>query len=204
MDALQRDPGPVLKRDPIEGPPELAVRLRAHDPAALRELFQQEGRRALALALRVLGDAAAAEDAVQEAFLQLWEHADRVEPAGGRIESLLMTIVHRRAIDQARRRQRGATSLPDPELLEQIDEQATAMLDRVEEGLSVAGLRSELRAVLDGLPREQRLVVDQSYLQQRTLRQIAEREGLPLGTVKSRLRLAMTKLTEAMRRRSTR
>ena len=185
-------------RDPNGGPLSLSARLRARDEAALRELFGQEEKRAFALAFRVVGDAAAAEDAVQEAFAQLWERAERIDPAGGRIESLLMTIVHRRAIDQARRRQRGATRLPDPELLDQVDEQAAAMLERVEDSLSAAGLRSELRAALAALPPEQRAVVNQTYLGECTLREIAERAGLPLGTVKSRLRLAMAKLSESL------
>jgi RNA polymerase sigma-70 factor (ECF subfamily) len=187
-----------------ESPQTLVERLRARDATALRELYQREGKRAFALALRVIGDAAAAEDAVQEAFAQLWERASRIDPEGGRIESLLMTVVHRRAIDHVRRRERGAVQLPDPELLEEIDEQAAAMLERVEDDISLFGLRAELKAALDSLPVEQRLIVDQAYFSHRTLREIAERERLPLGTVKSRLRLAMSKLSESMRSKAPR
>jgi RNA polymerase sigma-70 factor, ECF subfamily len=182
-----------------DGAQTLVQRLRAGDPTALRELFQRQERRAFSLALRVIGDAAAAEDAVQEAFAQLWERAGQIDPDGGRIESLLMTIVHRRAIDHVRRRDRVTTGLPDPELLQEIDEQAAAMLERVEESLSSMNLRIELRAALEALPPDQRAIVDHAYFRQRTLREIAERECLPLGTVKSRLRLAMAKLAESMR-----
>ena len=176
-----------------------ATRLQARDGAALRELFEREGRRALGLAYRVLGDQAAAEDAVQEAFAQLWERADRLDPAGGRIESLLMTMVYRRAIDLARARRNGAITLPPPDMLPHVDEQAAAVLDRVVELLSSDGLRRKLRAALHALPEEQRVVVEHAYFEGLTLREIAERERLPLGTVKSRLRLAMEKLTAAMR-----
>jgi RNA polymerase sigma-70 factor, ECF subfamily len=193
------DPDAELVRAPSEVAQLLITRLREGDPAALRELYQQEERRALALALRILGDAALAQDAVQEAFTQLWQRAEQISLDGGRIESLLMTIVRRRAVDLVRRRQTGARLLPDPELLLEIDERASAMLDRVEENLTTAGLRAALQAALAALPAEQREIVRQAYYGESTLREIAEREGLPLGTVKSRLRLAMTKLTETMR-----
>jgi RNA polymerase sigma-70 factor (ECF subfamily) len=177
-----------------------AARLKQGDPAALRELYQQEERRAFALAMRVVGDAAEAEDCVQEAFTQLWERAGQLSLDGGRVESLLMTIVRRRAVDQVRRRGRSAGSLPDPDVLGQIDERASALLDRVEENLTTDGLRRELQSALQRLPAEQRQIVRYAYFGELTLSEIAAREGLPLGTVKSRLRLAMAKLTETMRR----
>jgi RNA polymerase sigma-70 factor (ECF subfamily) len=180
----------------------LVERLQGRDPSALRELFEQEGRRALGLALRVLGDEVAAEDAVQEAFAQLWERADRLATEG-RIESLLMTMVYRRAIDLVRAR-RNQAELPHPDMLPLIDEGATLLLDRVVEELSTEGLRLRMHAALRALPAEQRTVVEQAYFGGLTLREIAERGGLPLGTVKSRMRLGMEKLGEVMRTRALR
>jgi RNA polymerase sigma-70 factor (ECF subfamily) len=180
----------------------LASRLREGDPTALRELYHAEERRAFALALRVSGDTSLAEDAVQEAFAQLWERAERISLDGGRVESLLMTMVHRRAVDLVRRRRHLGKPLPDADLLEQVDERASVMLEQVEEKLTTAGLRVELKAALAALPTDQREIVRQAYYGGLTLREIAEREGLPLGTVKSRLRLAMMKLTEFMRERA--
>jgi RNA polymerase sigma-70 factor (ECF subfamily) len=197
----RRDPSERPERVTDEGSYEITERLRAGDGSALLELFQREGKRAFALAYRVVGDAATAEDAVQEAFAQLWQRAPRLDPHGGRIEALLMTIVHRRAVDLVRRVERGPTSLPDPEVLERVDERATEMLERVEEALSSEGLRSQLRVALGALPAEQRAVVDHVYVWQRSLREIAEIECVPVGTVKSRLRLAMAKLTGALRKR---
>jgi RNA polymerase sigma-70 factor (ECF subfamily) len=168
------------------------------------ELFGREEKRAFALAYRVVGDTAAAEDAVQEAFAQLWERASQLKPDGGRIESLLMTIVHRRAIDQVRKLGRTAHTMPDPDLLERIDEHATEMLERVEDSLSTAALRTELRAAVAALPLEQRTILDHAYFRHRTLKEIAELESLPLGTVKSRLRLAMEKLSKTLRERTDR
>ena len=192
------DPEEGLARLTVEDGITLEARLRAGDGSALMELFQREEKRAFALAYRVAGDTAAAEDAVQEAFAQLWEQASRLKPRGGRIESLLMTIVHRRAIDQVRKAGRIARPMPDPEVLDPIDEQATAMLEQVEESLSTAALRAQLRAALTALPTEQRTILDHAYFKRRSLKEIAEIECLPLGTVKSRLRLAMEKLTRTL------
>ena len=190
-----RDPGREMWRDPGEGTQLLVSRLKDGDPAALRDLFQQEGKRAFALALRIVSDRAVAEDAVQEAFTQLWERADRISLEGGRIESLLMTIVRRRAVDLARRRSRTEKSLPESDLIQEIDERAAETLERVEESMTAEGLRAELNAALAALPHEQREIVNYAYYGEHTLREIAEREGLPLGTVKSRLRLAIAKLS---------
>jgi RNA polymerase sigma-70 factor (ECF subfamily) len=193
--------------DPDEGHPRLTdrdsgtleARLRSKDPSALMELFRSEEKRAFALAYRVVGNTAAAEDAVQEAFAQLWERAAQLRPNGGRIESLLMTIVHRRAIDQVRKSGRTSLPLPDPDVLEQVDEQATAMLEQVEDTLSSAVLRAQLHTALAALPPEQRVILDHAYFRHRSLKEIAEVECLPLGTVKSRLRLAMEKLSKSLK-----
>jgi len=177
----------------------LATRLRERDPAALDELYQRMQTRAHALARRVLGDAALAEDAVQEAVAQLWERAGRITSDGGRVESLLMTMVHRRAVDIARRRDGRESPLPDADLLQPIDERATAMLEQAEDTLTTDALRARLNQALSSLPPDQRTIVKHAYFGDLSLREIAEKEGLPLGTVKSRLRLAMAKLTESMR-----
>jgi RNA polymerase sigma-70 factor (ECF subfamily) len=198
------DPSLDLVRDKSVEGSLLASRIREGDPTALRELYQAAERRAFALALRIVGDAAIAEDAVQEAFAQLWERAEHISVDRGRIESLLMTIVHRRAIDILRRRGREGRPLPDPDLLDQVDERASAMLEQVEENLTSAGLRRELQQALTALPAEQREIVRLAYFDGLTLSEIADREGLPLGTVKSRLRLAMGKLTALMRREAPR
>lgn len=176
----------------------VAAGLREGNPDALGDLYRVVGRRAYALARRVLGDSAAAEDAVHEAFTQLWERHATLAPEG-RIDSLLMTMVHRRAIDAVRRGRRSRVSLADTGLLVQIDERAEAALDAVVSAISEESLRARLRAILDGLPEEQRLVVHGVYFDALTLREIAERHEIPLGTAKSRLRLAMMRLGDALR-----
>jgi RNA polymerase sigma-70 factor (ECF subfamily) len=174
------------------------VRLQGGDASALEELFERDGAQAFRLAYRVLRDGAAAEDAVQDAFAQLWERAPSLSAAGS-IRSLLMTIVHRRALDQVRSRTRHLRPLVESDELLRVDEEATELLDRVVEQVSSEGLRLRLRTALEALPQEQRAVVELVHLGGLTLPQIAEREGVPLGTVKSRLRLAMQKLSEALK-----
>ena len=192
------DPERHSVRDSARQSDTFAVRLQAGDASALEELFERDGGQAFRLAYRVLQDAPAAEDAVQEAFAQLWERAPSLN-AEGNIRSLLMTIVHRRALDQVRARRRRIYPLAGQDVLLQIDDEAAALLDRVVEQVSSQGLRRRLVEALAALPQEQRTVVELGHLGGLTLAEIAEREGVPLGTVKSRLRLAMRKLSKTLR-----
>ena len=182
---------------------DLARRLRDGDADALATLYQRVERRAYGMARRVLADPAAAEDAVHEAFTQLWERRATLSDEG-RIESLVMTMVHRRAIDAVRRRRGARVSLADMDLHAQIDERAGAALDAVITEISEASLRARLHQLLADLPEEQRVVVRGVYFDAMTLRQVAERHEIPLGTAKSRLRLAMNRLGTALRAEAAR
>lgn len=180
----------------------LARRLQARDAAALALLYRAYRRRAFGLAYRVLGDGGAAEDAVHAAFLGIWEQADRIVPERGSLGSLVLTVVHRRAVDMARRRaRRGQLEVvPDGEVdpTDAIpDERAQAAFARVLH--DEAATRRRLRAALDALPAEQRQVVELAYFEGLTHRVIADRLGIPDGTVKSRLRLGLGRLRQALR-----
>jgi len=167
----------------------LVARLQARDPAALAELYDAMSRRAFGLAMRVIGDEAASADVVQEAFVWLWEQADRLDARRGRAEGLLMTIVHRRAIDAARRRQRlTARTRPveDADLLADAEGEAEPDVDERQ--------YAAIRASFPTLPAEQRLVLEQVYFLGLTQTEVAATNGVPLGTVKSRLRLGLEKL----------
>lgn len=185
-------------RDTIRQPDALALRLRAGDASALEELFERDGGQAFRLAYRVLRDAAAAEDAVQDAFAQLWERGPALN-ASGSVHSLLMTIVHRRALDQVRGNRRRQPAASSEDALLTVDEHASELLERVIEDLSTEGLRMRLRAALEALPVEQRTVVELGHFRGLSLPEIAAQEGVALGTVKSRLRLAMDKLSRALK-----
>ena len=170
----------------------LLERFRARDEGALADLYDLMGARAYGLAFRVLHDGAAAEDVVQNAFATLWEQADRLDPGRGSIEGLLLTIVHRRAVDAARSRQRQSTRSA-PLDVDPADGGPTPMEVVVAEDEAAERAR-EVRAALQVLPEAQREVVMLSYFEGLSQIDIAARIEVPLGTVKSRLRLAMQRL----------
>ncbi|MEX2080756.1 MAG: sigma-70 family RNA polymerase sigma factor [Dehalococcoidia bacterium] len=163
--------------------------IRAGDPDALGTLYDLVGKRAYGLAFRVLRDAGSAEDAVQEAFLAVWRSADRLDGARGRLTSYVLTVVHRRAIDQARARQgrMARTATADPDDPEPATEDFVGAVLAAEDA-------GAIRRALEGLPPDQRQAIEMAYFEGLTYPEIAEALGAPLGTIKSRLRLGLGKL----------
>ena len=178
---------------------ELIEGIRQREPRAMELLYDRLGRQAFGLAYRILGDGPSAEDVVQEAFLALWRQAERLNPARGRVSSFLMTVVHHKAVDLLRtRRGQMARHLPlDPSPVEQ---QGTDILETVADSLGREAIRQALRS----LPQEQRDAIDLAYFQGLTHVEIAEALNVPLGTVKSRLRLGLEKMRSALGMESTR
>lgn len=181
---------PVVESTPGQEVRSLTERLAAGDEAALAQLYDAYAGRAFGLAYRVTGDRGAAEDVVHDAFLWTWEHASRFDPARGEAGSLLLTITHRRAIDVVRRRRRiDGRSSPGREL-DLEDESALAILSTVES----ADVRRKVRDGLRALNPDQREVIELAYFEGMTQGEIAERQEIPLGTVKSRIRLGLQRL----------
>jgi RNA polymerase sigma-70 factor (ECF subfamily) len=172
---------------------EAAVRDRvvAGDDAALREVYDQYSSFVYGIAVRVIGDPRAAEDVSQDVFVSFWERPDAFDPGRGSLRTWLGTLTHRRAVDHVRReearrrraeREAGrAVAAPD------VEEMATALLTA-----------ERVRAALDVLPEEQRRAVQLAYFGGRTYRQVAETLGIPEGTAKSRLRLALRRIADAL------
>jgi RNA polymerase sigma factor (sigma-70 family) len=149
------------------------------DEDALGELYDRFGKVAYGLAFRILQDAALAEDAVQEAFLQIWRSAGSYQPERAKASTWALTFVHRRAVDLVRREERRRTvpaeSAPEP---------SSAGPDET----VVARSRGEIvRAALKALPVEQREAIELAYYGGLTQSELAERLGQPLGTIKSRM-----------------
>ena len=167
----------------------LIERLQAGDEQALGELYDQLGRRAFGLAYRVLQDAGAAEEAVQEAFLAVWQQAARLDPKRGRIESLVLAVTHRRAIDLARARRRRMAPLIALEE-DVVDDRAGDLFELALQSLTLESVVVALRSITE----EQRVAIELAFFEGLTAREIAERVGSPVGTVKSRLRLGLEKL----------
>lgn len=166
-------------------------RVMAGDDSGLREVYDQFASFVYGLALRVIGDARAAEDVSQDVFVCFWERPAAFDPERGSLRTWLGTLAHRRAVDYVRReearRRRAereaarAISLPD------VDEMATALL-----------AAERVRAAIDQLPFEQRRAVYLAYFDGKTYRRVAEVLGIPEGTAKSRLRLGLRRIADAL------
>jgi RNA polymerase sigma-70 factor (ECF subfamily) len=167
---------------------ELMARMREQDSEALALLYDRHHRAAYSLAFRILQDAGQAEDVVQEAFVAVWRHATRYDPAHGVVRPWLLTIVHHRAINQLRQR---AASGPLRDLDETlVDRRQPEVWQTVYQTIR----QEEIRAALNKLTTNQRVVVDLAYFGGLTHREIADHLHVPLGTVKSRMGLAYRKL----------
>ena len=158
------------------------------DETALAELYDRYGRVAYGLALRILRDEGLAQDAVQEAFLGVWRSAGNFRPDRAKPSTWILTFVHRRAVDLVRREERRRT---DP--LESAPEPTGAAADEQ------AGLRQQREVVRDALrqlPPDQREALELAYYGGYTQSELAERLGVPLGTIKSRMFAGLTRLRD--------
>lgn len=171
---------------------QLLERIQTGDEDALVALHTRYANLVYSVAYRVLNEPMAAEEVTQDTFMRLWHKSDAYDASKGRFLPWLLTITRRLAIDALRQRQRreplaGMLFMDeDPNIWENI--------------LSESGdseLRSTLRAALARLPEEQRTLLELTYFYGMTHSDLAEHLGLPLGTVKTRIRLGMQKLREA-------
>jgi RNA polymerase sigma-70 factor, ECF subfamily len=167
----------------------VALAARSEQPA-LAELYDRYGRPAYGLALRVLRDESLAEDAVQEAFLTIWNTARRFVPEKGKASTWILTLVHRRAVDVVRREQRrradSLEGVPEPGG-GGADEEAWLRLQR-----------ERVQAALKQLPDQQREALELAYYGGFTQSELAERLGQPVGTIKSRMFTGLTRLRELL------
>jgi RNA polymerase sigma factor (sigma-70 family) len=149
------------------------------DEDALGELYDRFGKVAYGLAYKILQDAALAEDAVQEAFLQIWRGASSYRPERGKASTWLLTFVHRRAVDLVRREQKRRTlpAMADPEGSDPGADEAVVTRSR----------REIVQDALRRLPAEQREPIELAYYGGLTQSELADRLDQPLGTIKSRM-----------------
>ena len=166
------------------------------DEEALGSLYDRFGKVAYRLALRVVRDAALAEDVVQEAFLTVWRQAASFDPSRGRASTWVLMLVHRRAVDLVRNQARF-NALPDQ--LEETAPQAV-VAESTDDDVGLREARRQVRSALATLSRAEREVLDLAYWGGLTQSEIATALGIPPGTVKSRTFSAMARLREALRR----
>ncbi|MGE3910030.1 MAG: RNA polymerase sigma factor [Chloroflexota bacterium] len=167
----------------------LAERLSNGDVSALEQLYERHSRAVFSLSLKLLSEREAAEEIVQETFLKLWQRPDAYSPSRGRLIAWLLGVAHHRAIDRLRRRRLEQRYGASQQALEPIVSDRDPV-DDVLQSLSGEAVGRALRE----LPTAQRVAVELAYLRGMTQVEIANALGEPLGTIKTRLRLAMQKL----------
>jgi RNA polymerase sigma-70 factor (ECF subfamily) len=173
----------------------LAARLAAGDDHALAEVFDSLAPAVYGRALRVLGDGAAAQDVVQDVFVELWSHPDRYDPSAGTLRTYLIVLARHRAVDlvrselrrMARQERHGRLTAGPPQ-------------PSPHEEVMAADAAGAVRAAVRLLPDAQRRVVELAYFGGLSCREVARVVGIPEGTAKSRLRLALAKLETALDR----
>jgi RNA polymerase sigma-70 factor (ECF subfamily) len=170
---------------------DLVGRLLSRDERALERLYDRYGRATYSLVLKMLRDPARAEEISQEVFLKLWRRPESYVAGRGAFATWLLSVAHHRAIDELRTRRHEIYPLGDD------DNPPRELIDDGSDLADAAGLREQrvaVRSALATLPASQRQAIELAYFAGLTQREIADRLGEPLGTVKTRVRLAMQKL----------
>lgn len=169
---------------------ELMPLIGQKDPAAFEVFYDRHGRVAYSLAYRIVGERAAAEDVTQEAFISVWRSGARYDRAKGSVRSWMLGIVRNRAIDLLRSKTgRAPLDHDDDSALEQ--RQAPQLTESEALRNETA---EEVRGAIGALPGEQSRVIELAYFGGFSHREIADMLGIPLGTVKGRMRLGLEKI----------
>jgi RNA polymerase sigma-70 factor (ECF subfamily) len=170
---------------------ELMPLIGEKDPEAFEVFYDRHGGVAYSLAYRIVGEKAAAEDVTQEAFISIWRSGARFDRARGSVRSWMLSIVRNRAIDALRSRAGKAPKLTfdDDAALEQRPAE-----ELTEEEAMKHETAGEIRDALGTLPGEQSKVIELAYFGGFSQSEIARMLGVPLGTVKGRMRLGLEKI----------
>jgi RNA polymerase sigma-70 factor (ECF subfamily) len=170
---------------------ELMPLIGERDPEAFEVFYDRHGGVAYSLAYRIVGEKGAAEDVTQEAFISIWRSGARFDCARGSVRSWMLSIVRNRAIDALRSRAGKAPKLTfdDDAILEQRPADGLT-----EEEAMRRETAKEVRGALGELPGEQSKVIELAYFGGFSQSEIARMLGVPLGTVKGRMRLGLEKI----------
>jgi RNA polymerase sigma-70 factor (ECF subfamily) len=171
---------------------ELMLSYARRDPRAARALYERFAPRVYGLGVVMLGDRSAAEDLVQDTFVKLWRSGTRFEGSRGRLDTYVLMMARSLAIDAIRRRVAESRSLERAGALREADEPGP------EELAATGDLAARARKAMERLSDEQRAALELAYFGGRTTAEVAEIEGIPLGTAKTRIHAALLRLREAM------
>jgi RNA polymerase sigma-70 factor (ECF subfamily) len=167
-------------------------RMARGDHDGLAELYDRHARLVYSLALRVARDQADAEDVVQDVFTQAWRQAARYDPARGPVVAWLLTLTRSRALDRLRARRVRPWDAPG-------EDTASIEVPDARDGPDALAISAEqvarVRAALDRLPLMQRVAIELAYFEGLTHSEIAVRLEQPLGTVKTRIRQGLLRLS---------
>jgi RNA polymerase sigma-70 factor, ECF subfamily len=161
--------------------------IRSGDQSAMAALYDRYSSIVYSVALRVLGDTGAAEDVLQEVFIQLWRNPGLFDSSRGSLGAWLAVIARNRAIDVLRKR-RPESDIEDTVISVETDLASEADRARAAE---------KVRSVLGSMPASQRAALEMAYFEGLTHTEIAAKTGEPLGTIKTRIRAGLTTLRKA-------
>jgi len=179
---------------PLQPGPDAALveRMIAGDESALSTLYDRYSGMLFSMLVRILKDTSAAEEILQDLFLQLWRNPSRFDPSRGSLPAWLLVIGRNRAISRLRSRERREVSDDS----EGFSMESIPSPGNIEEEAQRSQLAQRLKSAMATLPPEQREAVELAYFEGMSQTEIAARTGSPLGTVKSRVRAAMQSLKD--------
>jgi RNA polymerase sigma-70 factor (ECF subfamily) len=162
----------------------LVARIRAGDQQALSELYDRYSKVVYGVALRILHDTGAAEDLLQDIFLQLWRKPDAFDSSRGSLAAWLAVIARHRSIDRLRQRR------PETDIEDCVLASGTDFRDETERSLVI----EKVRVVMNEMSPDQRAAMEMAFFEGLTHTEIADKTGEPLGTIKTRIRSGLQML----------
>ncbi|MBX2863796.1 MAG: sigma-70 family RNA polymerase sigma factor [Leptolyngbyaceae cyanobacterium MAG.088] len=172
---------------------ELISRMVQGDQAALSQLYDRYARVMYSLAFKMLGSAEEAEEVVLDVFAKAWRTAARYDASRSRVDSWLFLMTRSRSLDRLRQRQRQSKVVEAATNTAQVSSS-----DLPDDALLITERRTIVAEALAELPEEQRIVIELAYYKGFSQSEIAKQTGLALGTVKTRIRLGLRKLKQAL------
>jgi RNA polymerase sigma-70 factor, ECF subfamily len=176
----------------------LLARLQRGDLSSLSDLYDRYGTMSYSLAMKIVRDALEAEDIVQDAFAAIAERAQQFEPSRGTVCAWLLTTVRNLSLDRARRKLRRA-QIVEQELRPAMED-ASVAYDGPEFLMTLRAEQTVIRRALAGLPDAQRATIHSAFFEGLSYPEIATRDGVPLGTIKSRAARALHALRATLSR----
>ena len=157
------------------------------DRSAFKKLYEHFAPRLKSFLLRIGSDMSAAEEICQESMIMVWRRAETFNPESAGASTWIFTIARNKRIDKLRKDNRPLPDLTDPSFFQIPVDKSDDILQRVEE-------EKKIKNALKNLPPEQAKLILSAYYEEKSHRKIADETNLPLGTVKSRIRLAINRL----------